>query len=221
MSLDVAAACPKTDGWYALYVRARQEKAVSAALKRKGYDEFLPLYRVRRQWSHRIAQVDLPLFPGYVFCRFKSAQPGARIVTTPGVMGIVGFAGKPAPIDQSEMSAIYRALEAGIATEPWKFTAAGQRVRVTQGPLTGLEGIFIEAKKNHRLLLSLSLLQRSVAIQIEEASVSALASEYGTRRQPRYPSPDERSSETPQPQPLKRAQLPQSRSLSFSNLGRN
>lgn len=171
MSLDMAAACPKTDDWYALHVRTRHEKAVAEALRSKGYEEFLPLYRARRQWSQRIAEIDLPLFPGYVFCRFVNAQPGSRIVTTPGVMGIIGFGGKPIPVDQNEMAAIRRVLETGIATEPWKFTPAGQRVRVIHGPLAGLEGIFVEAKTNHRLLLSLSLLQRAVAIQMDDSSV--------------------------------------------------
>jgi transcription antitermination factor NusG len=179
MSLDMAAAYPKTDDWYALRVRTRHEKAVAGALRNKGYDEFLPLYKARRQWSQRIAEVELPLFPGYVFCRFEPAQPGTRIVTTPGVMGIVGFGGKPTPVDHHEIAAIQLVLDSGMATEPWKFTAAGQRVRVIHGALAGLEGIFVAAKKNHRLLLSLSLLQRSVAIQIEEASVVALTPDHG------------------------------------------
>ena len=157
--------------WYALHVRSRYEKAVSAVLRNKGFEEFLPLYQSRRQWTQRIAEIDLPLFPGYVFCRFEPAERRVPIVTTPGVMGIVGFGGKPVPVDNAEMEAIHRVLDTGLAAEPWKYTPSGQRVRIEHGALAGLEGIFLEVKKNHRLLLSLTLLQRSVAIQIDSASV--------------------------------------------------
>jgi transcription termination/antitermination protein NusG len=157
--------------WYALHVRSRYEKSVSTVLRNKGFDEFLPVYQSRRQWSQRIAEIDLPLFPGYVFCRFEPSERRIPIVTTPGVMGIVGFGGTPIPIDDGEIEAIHRVLATGIAAEPWKYMPTGQRVRIEHGALAGLEGIFVEVKKNHRLLLSLTLLQRSVAIQIDAASV--------------------------------------------------
>ena len=162
--------------WYALHVRSRFEKHVSAVLRNKGFDEFLPVYRSRRQWTQRIAEIDLPLFPGYVFCRFELSERRVPIVTTPGVMGIVGFGGKPIPIDEGEIEAIYRVLETGVAAEPWKYMPYGQRVRIEHGALAGLEGIFVEVKKNHRLLLSVSLLQRSVGIQIDAASVTPVHS---------------------------------------------
>jgi transcription antitermination factor NusG len=171
MSLDEAAACQNPHLWYALRVRTRHEKSVGAALRSKGYDEFVPLYKTRRRWAQRIAEIELPLFPGYVFCRFGTAQPGARIVTTPGILGIVEFGGRPVPVDEGEIAAVHRVLELGIAAEPWKYTPSGQRVRIEHGALAGLEGIFVEAKKNHRLLLSLALLQRTVAIQIDASSV--------------------------------------------------
>ena len=157
--------------WYALHVRSRYERAVSTVLRYKGFAEFLPVYRSRRQWSQRIAEIELPLFPGYVFCSFDPAERRVPIMTTPGVMGIVGFGGKPVPIEDGEIQAIHRVLETGIAAEPWKYIESGQRVRVEHGALAGLEGIFIEVKKNYRLLLSLTLLQRSVAIQIDAACV--------------------------------------------------
>jgi transcription antitermination factor NusG len=157
--------------WYALHVRTRHEKSVAAILRNKGFDEFLPLYQSRRQWTQRVAEIDLPLFPGYVFCRFEPGERRIPIVTTPGVMGIVGFGGKPVPVDDNEIEAIHRVLDIGIAAEPWKYTPSGQRVRIEHGALAGLEGIFVEVKKNHRLLLSLSLLQRTVAIQIDAACV--------------------------------------------------
>jgi transcription antitermination factor NusG len=157
--------------WYALHVRTRYEKTVSTVLRNKGFEEFLPLYQSRRQWTQRIAEIDLPLFPGYVFCRFEPAERRVPIVTTPGVIGIVGFGGKPVALDDGEIEAIHRVLKTGVAAEPWKYTPSGQRVRIQHGALAGLEGIFVEVKKNHRLLLSLTLLQRSVAIQIDAACV--------------------------------------------------
>jgi transcription antitermination factor NusG len=166
--------------WFALQVRSRHEKAVSAALQNKGFAQFLPVYRSRRRWTQRIAEIELPLFPGYVFCSFDPTERRVPIMTTPGVMGIVGFAGKPVPLEDSEINAIQRVLRTGVAAEPWKHTPSGQRVRIEHGALAGLEGIFVEVKKNNRLLLSLSLLQRSVAIQIDGACVVPINVDPGT-----------------------------------------
>lgn len=157
--------------WYALHVRSRYEKAVSTVLQSKGFAEFLPSYISRRQWSQRIAEIELPLFPGYVFCRFDPAERRVPVLTTPGVMGIVGFGRTPVAIEVGEMESIHRVLQNGVAAEPWKYTPSGQQVRVEYGALAGLEGIFVDVKKHHRLLLSLTLLQRSVAIEIDAACV--------------------------------------------------
>jgi transcription antitermination factor NusG len=157
--------------WFAVRVRSRHEKKVAAALRNKGFEEFLPLYKSRRRWSERIVEIELPLFSGYVFCRFDPGERRVPVATTPGVMGIVGFGGKSTPLDDGEMAAIRRVIELGIAAEPWKYVQSGQRVRIEHGALAGMEGIFVEAKKKHRLLLSLTLLQRAVAIQVDESSV--------------------------------------------------
>jgi transcription antitermination factor NusG len=161
--------------WYAIRVRSRTEKAVAGALRKKGFEEFLPLYKSRRQWSHRMVEIELPLFSGYVFCRFDPAERRVLIATTPGVIGIVGFGGKAMALDEGEMAAIQRVIELGIATEPWKYVQTGQRVRVEHGALAGMEGIFLGARKKHRLLLSLKLLQRAVAIQVDNAYVRKIA----------------------------------------------
>lgn len=157
--------------WYALHVRSRFEKAVASVLRNKGFEVFLPTYRSRRQWAKRIAEIDLPLFPGYVFCSFNPAERRIPVATTPGVLEIVGFGGKPAPVEMGEIEAIHRVLKSGMVAEPWKYAETGQRVRVEHGALAGLEGIFVEVKKNHRLLLSVTLLQRSVAVQVDAAWV--------------------------------------------------
>lgn len=158
-----------------MHVRSRHEKAVAAALRNKGFEEFLPLFKSRRRWGQRIVEIELPLFPGYVFCRFDSGERRVPVATTPGVMGIVGFGGKAVPLDDAEMAGIQRVIELGIAAEPWKYMAAGQRVRIEHGALAGLEGIFVKARKKHRLLLSLTLLQRAVSIQVDSASVAAVS----------------------------------------------
>jgi transcription antitermination factor NusG len=164
--------------WYALRIQSRLATVASLTLRDRGFEEFFPLYHTRRRWSDRFKELDLPLFPGYLFCRF-GAGDRLPIVTTPGVIGIVGFGGTPVPIDPSEIAAIHRVLQSGIAAEPWKYIESGRRVRVEHGALAGLEGIFIEMKKDRRLLLSVTMLQRSVAVQIDEACVVPIMSAFG------------------------------------------
>jgi transcription antitermination factor NusG len=144
---------------------------VAAALRNKGFEEFLPLYKSRRRWGQRIVEIELPLFAGYVFCRFDPGERRVPVATTPGVMGIVGFGGKAMPLDDGEVAAIRRVIHLDIAAEPWKYVQSGQRVRVEHGALAGMEGIFVEARKRHKLLLSVTLLQRAVAIQVDDAFV--------------------------------------------------
>jgi transcription antitermination factor NusG len=156
--------------WYALRIQSRLATVASATLRGKGYEEFLPLYCSRRRWSDRIKELQVPLFPGYLFCRFDPTQR-LPILTTPGVIGIVGIGPNPAPIDSGEIEAIHRVLDTGVAAQPWKYIPSGRRVRVLHGALAGIEGIFLEVKKDHRLLLSVTLLQRSVAVQIDSADV--------------------------------------------------
>ncbi len=166
--------------WYALHIRQRYEKVASSVLRSKGYREFLPLYRTRRQWSDRIAEVELPLFPGYLFCQMNLSDRRIPVVTTPGVLEIVGAAGAPIPVDDREIAAVRRIVDSGFAAEPWPFLPAGSPLRIQHGSLAGVEGILVEARKRHRLVVSITLLQRSVAVEIDSAWVSPL----------RSPSPD-------------------------------
>ncbi len=161
--------------WYALQVRQRYEKTTAEILRHKGYSQFLPLYRTRRRWSDRVAEIELPLFPGYVFCQFDVADRRVPIVTTPGVIRIVGVGRTPVPVETEELQAIRRIIGSGILAEPWPYLKTGERVRIEYGALAGLEGIFVEAKKRHRLIVSVTLLQRSVAVQIDSAWVSRLS----------------------------------------------
>lgn len=163
-----------SDSWYALQVRCRHEKTVDHVLAEKGYETFLPLYRSRRRWCDRTKSVELPLFPCYVFCRYD-ANRSLPVLNTPGVFCAVGFGRGPLPVDESEIEAIRLVAEARLAYEPWQFIRVGDRVRIDDGCLRGVEGFLIGTKGAHRLVLSITLLQRSCAVEIDGALVSPLA----------------------------------------------
>lgn len=160
--------------WFALQVRARHEKAVEQALREKGYQMFLPLYRSRRCWSDRIKEIDLPLFPCYVFCRLDPIRL-FPILTTPGVLRPVGFGNRPTPIDDSEVDAIQAIINSRLRYEPWPFFRIGQRVRIQHGCLQGVEGWIHRIKDRRRLVVSVTLLQRSCAVDIDQAWVTPMA----------------------------------------------
>src|ERR1700722_4706248 len=159
--------------WFALQVRARQEAGVGEQLKGQGYERFLPFYKVRKRWSDRIKEMEAPLFPGYLFCRFNP-HDRLPILKTPGVIQIVGFNNIPAAVDEDEIFSIQRLVASGVQHHPCPFLAVGDRVRISAGPLLGLEGILSSVKGNHRLVLSVSLLQRSVAVEIDSAFITVL-----------------------------------------------
>jgi transcription antitermination factor NusG len=152
--------------WFALRVQSRCEKVVAAIARNKGFEEFLPLQQGRRRWSDRLKAIDLPMFPGYLFCRLDP-QRRLPLLTIPGVLHFVGIGKNPIPIEDGEIEAIQAAVGSGILTEPWPFLEVGQRVRLEDGPLTGLEGILVETPKRRRVVVSVTLLKRSVAVAIE------------------------------------------------------
>ena len=153
--------------WYALQVKPRSEKLVSQLLNHKGVEEYLPIYRAQHRWSDRMAAVELPLFPGYVFCKTDWSLSVPPILTTPGVLRVLGVGGVPAPVDDSEIEAIQTVLRSGTAAMPWPMPKVGDRVYVEQGPLRGIEGVLIELKNQSRLVVSVTLLQRAVAVEID------------------------------------------------------
>jgi transcription antitermination factor NusG len=160
----------KHDGWYALYTHHQHEKCVHQNLLGKGFESFLPLYVSAHQWKDRVKRVSLPLFPCYVFLRGPLAQ-WLPVLTTPGVHTVVGFGGEPASIPSSEIEAIRMVVESPVKVEPHPFLKCGDRVRVMAGPLRGLEGILVRKKNWCKLLLSVEMLQRSVAVEIEAPMV--------------------------------------------------
>jgi transcription antitermination factor NusG len=173
--MELASADTESCLWFALHVRSRCEKAVSASLRSKGYEEFLPLYRSRNRWSDRVKDVDLPLFPGYVFCRF---DPGRRlpILTTPGIVAIVGAGKTPEPVEPAELAAIQSLAQSGLPAIPWPYLKTGERVRIEHGALEGCEGILTAVKKELRVVLSVTLLQRSVAVEIDRDFIRPVSS---------------------------------------------
>lgn len=154
--------------WFALQVHARKESFVASQLENQGIECFLPRYKSLRKWSDRMKEVELPLFPSYLFSRFDF-QNRRPIVTTSGILQIVGNGRIAIPIADEEISAIQAAVRSGLPHQPWPFIEVGERVRVTYGTLAGLEGILVNFKGDHRVVLSVSLLQRSVALEVELA----------------------------------------------------
>ena len=160
--------------WYALQVRTGMEKLASAGLRGKGYEEFLPLYRTQRRWSDRVKEIEVPLFPGYLFCRFDPLDRLIPVLSTPGVSRIVAAGKAPIPVAEEEMEAVSRIVQSGIAAEPWPFLSAGCHVSIERGPLAGLDGILTGTAGGDRLVVSVSLLQRSVAVQVDRAWVRVI-----------------------------------------------
>lgn len=157
--------------WFALEVKSRSENSVALHLRARGYECFLPKYKSRRKWSDRIKHVELPLFPGYLFSRVN-VEDRLPVLTTPGVIQIVGSGRTPIPIRENEIHTVQTVVDSGVASQPWPFVQIGDRVRMEQGPLLGLEGILLQHKGSHRIVVSVSLLQRSIALEVDASWVS-------------------------------------------------
>jgi transcription antitermination factor NusG len=161
--------------WYAIRVRSNAERNVHVALSSKQLESFLPTYRSRRRWSDRIKELDAPLFPGYTFCRFDASQR-LPILTTPGVISIISSSQGPIAVDEHELAFVRSMILSGAIVGPWPFLREGQRVAVERGPLTGVEGIVVSVKGQYRLVVSVSLLQRSVSVEIDRDWVTPVSS---------------------------------------------
>ena len=153
--------------WYAAYTCAKHEKGVTQQLERRSVECFLPLYESVRRWKDRRVRLQLPLFPGYVFVRL-ALRDRPRALQIPGVAKLVGFGGHPAPVPNEDIEAIRACLAGRHPVQPHRYLRRGQRVRILSGPLAGLTGIVVRDKKTTRLVVSLELLMRSVAVEIDE-----------------------------------------------------
>lgn len=159
--------------WFALKVRSNFEKKSAEILREKGYQEFAPSYRSRRYWSDRVKLIDQPLFPGYVFCRFNPNH-FLPVLQTAGVLQVVGFGGKLAPVDDRELVSLRTLINSSVPLFQRAFLQVGQKVLIKRGPLAGVEGILEEVRKGFRIVVSISLLQRSVTAEIDSNWVTAV-----------------------------------------------
>jgi len=156
--------------WYALSVFARHEKLVARCLARGEVRYLLPLYRSVRRWKDRRKQLDMVVFPGYVFVHF-SLRDRLRVLQIPGVINFVTFQGQPAAVPDSEILSLSAGLAAGLEVQPHPYLRVGKRVRVTRGPLASSEGILVRKKDHFRLVLAVDLLMRSVSVEVDECDV--------------------------------------------------
>jgi transcription termination/antitermination protein NusG len=171
MSLDRFDKC-----WFALQVRPRYEFIAANTLRGKGFEQFLPTYTMNRKWSDRTKQINLPLFPGYVFCRFN-AEIRVPILTTPGVIRILGT---DSGIPVGEIEAIRAVVTSRLPATPCSYLKIGTKVQVIDGPLAGVQGILTSYGNQQTFILSITLVQGSISVEIEPGNV-ALVQESATQ----------------------------------------
>jgi len=157
--------------WFAILVRTGREKTANLLLENSGYECFLPVSKSTRRWSDRTKVIDVPLFPGYLFCRMNPHNR-LTVLMTPGVMQIVGVGKTPIPVEEEEIAAIQCVQRSGLSAMPWPYMQIGNVAQILKGPLRGLTGIIVKIKTGMKLVLSVSLLQRSVAVEVDRNWVS-------------------------------------------------
>ncbi|HEV2800042.1 MAG TPA: transcription termination/antitermination NusG family protein [Pyrinomonadaceae bacterium] len=168
--------------WFAVQVQHKYESLTANLLQYKGYETYVPQYtpETERRRQKRSQNRPRTVFPGYVFTRFcwedtSTVRSGAGIITTPGVIRIVGAGRTPIAVQDEEIETIQRVLDSGLETEPWPYLRVGEQVQIEEGPLRGVTGI-IQAKENrHQLVVSVDLLQRSLAVLIDCEWVNPLS----------------------------------------------
>jgi transcription antitermination factor NusG len=159
--------------WHALYTRHQHERVVAQALSGKGFEVFLPQYRTVHRWKDRQKELMLPLFPNYVFIR-GGLDRMLTLVTTPGFHSLVSWGGRPADIPSEEIEAVRRLVESSLQVEPHPFLKCGDRVRIKSGPLEGIEGILVRKTRGFRLVLSVEMLSKSAAVEVDVSMVERL-----------------------------------------------
>lgn len=156
--------------WFAAYTCAHHEKQVARQLTDRRIECFLPFYRAIHRWKDRRKELDIPLFPGYVFVQLP-AEDRLRVLQVPGVVRFVSFGGRPAPLEDAEIESLRNGIVNGVRAEPHPYLKIGRRVRVKHGPLAGTEGILVRKKDKLRVVISVDLIMRSVAVEIEAADL--------------------------------------------------
>ena len=159
--------------WYAAYTRANHEKIVVEHLIQRSVEHFLPCYDSVRRWKDRNVRLQMPLFPGYVFVRIPLSDQ-MRVREIPSVARLVGFNGTPVALRDEEIHAMRNGLVQGVCAQPHPYLTVGRRVRVVGGPLAGLQGILLKRKKRTRFVISLELIMRSVAVEVDPAELQPI-----------------------------------------------
>jgi transcription antitermination factor NusG len=157
--------------WFAVLARTGKEKSAGLLLENAGFECLVLTSKCMRRWSDRIKEVEVPLFPGYFFCRMNPHNR-LSVLMTPGVIQIVGVGKTPIPIEEEEIAAIQLMGKSGLSAVPWPYLEVGHVVRIEQGPLLGSTGIVLKVKSGLKLILSVNLLQRSVAVEIDRRWIS-------------------------------------------------
>ena len=160
--------------WYAVYTCANHERRAAEQFRVRGIEHFLPQYESVRKWKDRRVRLQMPLFPGYVFIKVQ-LQNRFEVLQVPGVVRLVGFNGSPTPLPEEQMLILHARLSQCSRAMPHPFLSVGRRVRISAGPFTGLEGILRRKKSNLRVIVSLELIQRSVAVDVDSADVTPLS----------------------------------------------
>jgi transcription termination/antitermination protein NusG len=167
---------PVEPSWFAVHTRPRHEKKVQLSLHEKNIQTLLPLYCEKRQWSDRRRAVHLPLFPGYVFTRIvETVDTHISVLRTVGVIAFVGIRGKGVPIPDEQIEAVQAILEGGVSFTPHPFLHEGQRVRIRGGCLDGLQGILLGKNGDQSLIVSINIIQRSLAVRVAGYQVEPIA----------------------------------------------
>jgi transcription antitermination factor NusG len=156
--------------WYAVYTRHQHEKVAAISLSKKGFEVFLPLYREIRQWKDRRKELLLPLFPCYVFLR-GDVDRRSDILSTPGIHSLICVGNDVASVPDAELEPIRRIISNQLQSEPCASLQCGDHVVVKSGPLAGIRGVLLRKKDRLRLVLSVNLLHRGVAVEVDESSV--------------------------------------------------
>ena len=170
---------PFESRWVAVYTVARHEKVIARQFEQRSIETFLPLYRSVHRWKDRKKEIELALFPGYVFVKI-SATAKLQVLQVPGVVNIVSFNGELAALPEQEINALRNGLDNQLYAEPCPYLRVGKRVRVIRGPMVGVEGILSRKKDRYRVVISVDVLMRSVAVEVDATDLEMI---YSSRAQ--------------------------------------
>ena len=159
--------------WYAVYTCANHEKRIAKQFNERSIENFLPLYEAVRRWKDRQMRIEVPLFPGYIFVR-HSLRDRLKILQVPGVVRLVGFNNAVAPLPIEDIETLRNGLKRSSHAKPHPYLTVGRRVRIVRGPFEGLEGVLVRRKARLRVVVSIELIMRSVAMDVDEADVAPI-----------------------------------------------